>query len=218
MRALAILLIAPLLVPLALADETRADCEANQPWIGYSTTDEARYQYENHTTSAPAQARNCEGEQWDGQDAGAASCPVELLCQPADPNSGNADVFAGGMPARLRAGAITHGGAEEVYVSYDVWLVARGAVYAGHCAGGEGLETAETCGGTHNVRTGVYWRDNTPSNLVVNAASCSLSITRCFIGETDCQQTTYAADRAGGGDPRRCGRDNTAVGSEVWLP
>lgn len=234
MRALALLGL--LLLPLAAADETHADCEKDQPWIGYGSTDVARHAVEGVAGRA---AVPCEGEHWDGQDpvqpaqdpGHGASCqraqmlisPDSLFigdCMSPDPNNGSADPLAGsGQPAVFRVSDRSHGGAAEAFVAADVWFVARASVYEGACsplAGEGGLEGDPSCQSGHaQDRSAWYVRDNTPGNLLATLVG-GTSLTGRYVGETDCDQATYQASVEQG--DRRCARDNTALTLDATLP
>lgn len=218
--------------PLALADETKADCEPVQPWVGYNSTRPAKSAYESY--GRPGGASACEGEHWDGQDSvypeeepgGEAPCARSRvddldglhvsLCRGADP-SPPADPFDALTPVAFRVSE-KNGGAvyQEAYVALDVWLVGQLVVYGGRCAdGASGLEGDESCDGAQQARGGVYVRDNTPGNLLANAVN-SFGITRGYVAESDCTQETYERTIDETGRPM-CGRDNTALTGELLV-
>lgn len=224
LKLVALLVLALFAMPVAAADEAHADCEATQPWIGYRTTDGAR------ATIEPALAQHgllvdaCEGEQWDGQDGvqpdTGGSCsgtidtdPDEIfaaLCEPADPNA-----VAGDDPTTPLRARLSTRGASEAYVATSAVLLARTAVYVGTCGEGEpGLEGEASCGGTRELRIGIYVRDDTPGDLLWGLTPpCLISITGHCMSENDCSQATY---QYGAYDPpSQCMRDNTAIGARI---
>ena len=116
-------------VPLAHADETKADCEQSvtwydhydpetgkftgehkgqQPWIGYTQTDSVRtFWYE--AVDPDHKVNNCEGEHWDGQDSvqpGANNANGPECAVPAVDPAGNV--------AWCTAGDINNGGADPL--------------------------------------------------------------------------------------------------------
>ena len=233
-----------LLAPLAGAtehdgpNETKADCEEGQPWIGYGRTDGARSTAEN-TTAEDADVRTCEGEHWDGQDnvqgqpendPADQDGPVCLTndaggvdnfhvgnCMYSDPNTGGSDMLEKTDPFNFRVSGTTDG-REELFVAIDIAQVGRAAVYVGHCSGGEespGLEGAEKCEGSDQFRTGTYVRDNTPNNVLATIVSAP-RLTQGYVSEADCTQAVY--QHGAYHPPSDCGRDNTAISTELILP
>lgn len=181
-------------VPLAAADETHPDCEADQPGIGYRNLAVVW----QTVGSKPV----CEGEHWDGQDpinAQQASCtgtvnPDPLLigvCLGQDVNSAPSDDTTN--PVGLR---VSSDSSSQVYVATNIANVGRAAAYVGP------------------EMVGVYLRDNTPGNLLAVVVS-SARITQGYVNENDCSQREYQAG-ALAGDPTMCGRDNTAI--TILLP
>lgn len=233
---IAVALLAVPAIPLALADETKADCEPGQQWAGYTTTDALRILVSG--IIGPNTVRPCEGEQWDGQDsvqpsqnpgngAGCNKAQNALAtnsiflgsCMNPDPNNGGADPLSGnGQPVVFRVSYLNAGGkTQEAYVALDIALVGRVAVYNGECLKGDnGLESAASCSGSGQSRTGVYIRDNTPGNVLAQVVSAP-GITKGHVSEGDCDQATYARG-ANSGDRSLCGRDNTAITLDSILP
>lgn len=222
--------------PLALADETKADCEPGQQWAGYASTDAQRELIQGFTGDAVAP---CEGEHWDGQDSvqpaqnpgtdadcgkgqtNANPSADDLFvgwCMAPNPNTGGADPLAGNnQPLTFRASSKGTSASREAYAGFDIALVGRAVVYAGECqGGGAGLEGASACQGGGQQRAGVYLRDNTPGNVLAQAVSAP-GITKGYVSEADCDQATYA-DGANHNDRTKCGRDNTAVTVQTLLP
>jgi hypothetical protein len=220
-------------LPLAVADETKADCEPGQQWAGYATSDPNRVLIES-LLGQENMIEACEGEQWDGQDSvepaynpGTGSdCTVGVTnadpndlfvgsCMAPDPNSGGADPLAGnGQPVTFRVSKHSGSDSEQVYVAADIALVGRAATYAGECGdGGSGLEGSSSCASGGEQRAGVYLRDNTLGNLLAQAVSAP-GITKGHVSEGDCSQSLYAQG-ANSGDRTLCGRDNTAVGVQL---
>lgn len=171
-------------IHLAAADETKADCENNvnytdangnpasgpQPWAGYAQTDSVKDLVGG--TVGYDTVRNCEGEQWDGQDSvqggqdptngggnNAAGCnKADVVrtangafvgsCAAPDPNQGAADPLGGsGMPVVFRVSYLNAGGhTQEFYVATDIADVGRASTYVGVCTGTDaGLEGAAEC-------------------------------------------------------------------------
>ena len=198
-----------LLAPPAAADEATADCEADQDYIGYRTTAPARAAVEE-ATAGLASIAACEGEQWDGQDAVPAA-PLAEWRLGRDPNGAPDNDPLDPLAFRVTAGE------GEAYAAANVFLLARVAVYAGTCGDGEaGLEGESRCRGTRELRTGLYARDNSPSNALARIVQCSTRII-CNVHEGDCDQQTYREQQYTS-DPSRCGRDNTAFGAMLVLP
>lgn len=220
--------------PLAFADETKADCEPDQQWIGYKTSDSTRELITGFTgqTVTP-----CEGEQWDGQDnvqpaqnpGSGEGCTSPATsqsnngvfvgsCMAPNPNDGGADPFAGnGQPVTFRVSLRSVGTTTEGYTAVDIALVGRAAVYTGTCqAGGAGIEGAASCAGNGQQRNAVYLRDNTPGNVLAQVVSAA-GITKGHPSEADCDQSTY---KTGANTDNRdlCGRDNTAITLDFLLP
>lgn len=211
-------------LPPAKADEALADCEPDQPWIGYRSTDPVRAIVDPALVAHGVTLDACEGEQWDGQDplgpnepancAGALDLDPSRLhasfCQGPDPNEGWDNVTAP-VGARVSSNDLREG-----YLALDLAFVARASVYAGTCgAGEEGLEGAASCGGTRELRTGIYVRDNTPGNAIVTALTC-MRYVGCYVAESDCTHAVYLYGAYN--PPSPCGRDNTAFGAAVVLP
>ena len=225
-------------IPLATADETKADCEPGQQWAGYTTTDAARGLAESFIGANTL--RPCEGEHWDGQDSvqpgknpgngvgcNKAQNSVNTnsiflgSCMAPDPNNGGADPLAGnGQPVVFRVSYLNAGGnTQEAYVALDIALVGRAVVYNGECQKGDkGLEGSSTCSpaGSGQSRTGVYIRDNTPGEVLAQVISAA-GVTKGHVSQGDCDQATYKAG-ANSGDREACGRDNTAITVDSVLP
>lgn len=213
------------LAPLASADEGAADCEPGQPYVGYRNTDLARAIVQG-ATSGVASLALCEGEQWDGEDAvqpgEPSACPGPRV--DVDPSALSTNVCLGEdvndapgsdplNPVGVRASTAN---LQEAYVSANVALVARGALYVGTCGADDpGLEGAASCAGTRELRTGLYARDNTPGNIIATAVTCLIRII-CYVSENDCSYETYVYGMYH--PPSECGRDNTALGFGVILP
>ncbi|HET6405416.1 MAG TPA: hypothetical protein VFH78_12285 [Candidatus Thermoplasmatota archaeon] len=188
-----------------------ADCEADQPWIGYARTDGVRALARPALAEHGATFDACEGEQWDGQDSVVEGTTLSTGLG-ADPNDApENDPFA---PAAARASVRD---ASELYLAANVAFAGRVALYAGTCGAGEaGLEGASACGATRELRAGLYYRDNTPGNAATHLSPrCLFSVIGCPVGEWDCDQATYM--RSAYGDPWLCGRDNTAFGIGLRL-
>lgn len=225
----------------AIADDTKADCYDDQPWIGYTTTRDVKAFVET-TTAGTADITTCEGEHWDGQDSvddrdserDSASCtdvgdpsstaPGALYvtnCQPADPNDGAPGVGAGAVG--IRVSLEQDGGTQQVYTAGDIFGVGKAVLYVGHCDGTTtGLEGDASCGGSHELLTGLYLQDNTNqvlggnTNILATLVSAP-GITKGYVAEADCTQETYQ-EGAESGDRTLCGRDNTAVSVAAILP
>lgn len=225
-------------IPLAAADETKADCEPGQPWTGYSSTDSLRTLYHSiFVTGSDPTVDNCEGEHWDGQDSvyrndaqhnSAPGCgptvaslgPVTSVnsCTGWDDaqNGPSPDPTTNGRVLDTRVSVRQLSNGAEVYVVTDIAVVGRAAVYAGACHGGVGLEGATACSGQLQDRTGVFLKDNTPGDVLATAVS-ALGVTKGHAAEGDCDQATYQRG-AYSGDRSLCGRDNTAITVEALLP
>lgn len=224
MRSLLLFVSASLLfAPVAAADENRADCEAGQPWF-FAERSGVQPTFDAVDDATPGDLAFCEGEQWDGQDSvndQPASCtgsvsldpPSFALCLGPDPNSAPSDDVNTPLGARASTD-----GSNEAYVAVNVAFASRVALYVGTCGTGEaGLEGEATCAGSRELRTGLYWRDNTIGNIIVQLTPrCLLSITGCGAAENDCDHATYRAEQEGAG--YACGRDNTALGASLLLP
>lgn len=223
-------------IPLAMADETKADCEPGQQWAGYTSTDGLRGLV--GSIIGANTVRPCEGEHWDGQDSvqpaqnpgNGAGCnkaqnvlsPNSIFlgsCMSPDPNNGGADPLSGnGQPVVFRVSYLNAGGkTQEAYIALDIALVGRTAVYNGECQRGDtGIEGNSACQGSGQSRTGVYLRDNTPGNILAQAVSAP-GITKGHVAESDCDQATYAKG-ANTNNRDLCGRDNTAITVDSILP
>lgn len=219
-------------LPLAAADETKADCEPGQQWIGYQQTDAFR----TLVWSSPVghKVTPCEGEHWDGQDnvqpgqntGTGPTCTKNKLsgtdpnnfffgnCMNRDPNEGAADPTGGnGQPLTFRVSRSAQGGTDETYIALNVGLVGRAVVYVGKCdAGSRNLEGAAGNCASSAYRAGAYIRDDTPPNALAQVISAG-GITKGHVSESDCNQTKYAegANAPNGGDRSKCGRENTAI-------
>lgn len=232
-----VLLAVPLvLAPVARADEDHPDCEEGQPWL-VAQRHPAQVVLGAVEEALPADVQACEGEQWDGQDPlndEPTTCTFTLrpepllvgLCMGADPNSmAGEDVL---NPVGFRVSADAGAGADDagepgvaggpvaVYASTSVALVGRVAVYADACqALLPGL--AGDCGGSAAGQAGVYVRDNTPGNILIQLMpACLFSITGCYASESDCSYDLYRQEQESGS--RMCSRDNTALGVGFVLP
>lgn len=225
------------LVPLVAADETQPDCEAQQGWIGYTTTRPFTGPIDTFLGDN-AHLQVCEGEHWDGQDtvrpgdnpghtpsctaADVTSAPESFFignCQNADPNDG-APSTSGTPPTAvlgLRVSGATAADGGAVYVIADIYGVGKAGTYADACTG---------CGATADTLAGVYVEDNTNQiglNNILATVVSSAGITRGYVDEGDCAQGDgqtpgtyqYGAET---GDRQQCGRDNTAVSAELILP
>ena len=217
------LLLALASLPIAVADEAAADCEDEQPWIGYRTSEPVRAAARPALEGMGIGLEACEGEQWDGQDAvepdWTASCTGSVepdpdganagICMGADPNAMSGDEVT--TPVGVRASTAER----EAYLGTNVLLVGRVALYAGTCGEGEpGLEGDASCDGAREVRTGLYARDNTPGNILATLGQCTRWII-CYVSESDCSHDTYV--RGAMDPPSQCGRDNTALGASILL-
>lgn len=185
--------------PIAIADETAPDCEANQPWIGYTSTSDVQATYES--LGSPGGLYVCEGEHWDGQDtvgsqetstsncaaAPQVSASGVAWCMGSDPNEGDSDPTAGATPVALRVSA-----GDGAYVGSSIFSVGRAVVYT------DGSNTVA-----------VYIRDNTPGELLAQVVSAP-RITQGHVDPNDCSQAEYQAG-AEAHDGTKCGRDNTAI-------
>lgn len=208
MKTTIIFLAATLMVvgmPFAAADETHADCEDGQAFIGYRTTQSLHAAYV--TAGSPGGLFVCEGEHWDGQDsvrgdeAGTTDCLQNpqvdpsgfvALCANSDINEGDADPTLAASPVAFR---VSNAGS-EAYVGTNIFSVGRAVVYTD----GEGM-------------VGIYLRDNTPGNVLATVVS-SAGITKGYPSEDDCDQATYevgAYDLNPDTARTHCGRDNTAI-------
>lgn len=209
------LLLTLLAAPGALADETMADCEAGQPWVGHPSTRMVPEVYDG--LGRPGEARMCEGEHWDGQDqvqpaSGASESGV--ACLDADPDADDlfvgycmgptngaererdfATVANGSSPAGARLGST---GGDETFAGVDAMFVGKAMLYVGAQDG---------------LTVGLYVRDNTPSNLLATAVS-GTGITRGYVAEGDCTHEEYERQDPSWQRPS-CGRDNTAVTVEL---
>ena len=231
-------------IPAAIADETKADCEDTQPWIGYTSTTSVRDFVDAFMEGVRpgSEADVCEGEQWDGQDtvqpeeSGANSPPCNegpfqtadgglfvSNCMDADPETQGEYAGLGLNAVRARASTSNlQEGSKEAYVALDIFAVGRVIVYSGFCQSGdgEGLEGAESCDGARQGRNAVYVRDNTKQVLPVDALATAVSapgITKGYVAEADCDQETYQKG-AETNDRTLCGRDNTAITAQWILP
>lgn len=210
MRAVILLVAFTLLLPFASADEAISDCEADQPWIGYRSTDPVRAIVAPLAAGSGALVEACEGEQWDGQDGieGGTTFGYGLG---EDPNAGPV-----GSPFDPFGVRVTSRGTSEVYVALRVEFVGRFAVYGGTCGAGEtGLEGAASCEGTRALRSGVYARDGTPGNVLATIVTCGFRVTGCYVEESDCSQAVYQQGQYV--PPSPCRRDNTAFGVGLVL-
>lgn len=224
-------------LPLVHADETKADCEPGQAWIGYGQTDAARALY--YSLVAPGDPRisgACEGEHWDGQDtagsydpgsASTATCTSPSVtgttatvasCMGPDINNGGASIPA--KPLATRASATAGTGGAATYIGLDIPLVGRVATYQGVCVTGGSIEGL-ACAGKVGTRSAIYLRDNTNQatggqDALANAVSTT-GITKGHASEADCTQEEYERG-ARSGDKSICGRDNTAITIETLLP
>lgn len=204
-----ILFVATILVasaPFAAALENEPDCESNQPWIGYGTTDSVRAAYNG--LQRPGGVNVCEGEHWDGQDSvqddevATSDCATAAqqrvsspddafvsLCGDQNINDGEADPTDGASPVAIRVSKF----GDSVYVGGNIFAVGRAVVWT------NGQDSAA-----------VYLRDNTPGNVLATAIS-SARVTKGFVSENDCDQATYQAGAYAPAGESRCGRDNTAI-------
>jgi hypothetical protein len=209
-----------------------------QPWPGYTDTDPVRSLFYQADAAAgdPVLFNMCEGEQWDGQDQVQNSyhptddpCsatpspdtthPAVDDCMGNDPNNGTGQVPtpAGDAGLRLRVTGDQEGASrQQYYVAVHIGAVGWAVVYLGECNGGAGLETDRSCGGSHDMRQGVYLRDDTPGNALAQVVS-SVGLTKGYVSEGDCSESTYMSG-AEQGNRHICGRDNTAVGAEEIIP
>ena len=225
-------------LPVVHADETKADCEDGQHWAGYTSTDQLRTLFYQLTDGHGAFVNNCEGEQWDGQDSVSTYHPTDAPCAPDpsvqdtahpavvycmgnDPNAGSSNPITSGaiVPLRIRVTGDNEGtDRQQYYVGAQIGAVGWVVVYAGACSNqkeGTGLEGADSCGGSHQARQGVYLRDDTPNNVLATVVSAP-GITKGYVSETDCDLATYQYG-AEHNDRSLCGRDNTALGVEEIL-
>lgn len=226
-------------LPLAAADETRADCESGQPWTGYTSSDPLRTLYHSiFITGTDPTVDNCEGEQWDGQDSvyrGDADHAGTAGCGPAIGSTGAAtsvrscagwddaqngvspDPTINGRALDVRVSLRQNSNGAEVYVLTNIAVVGRAAVYSGACSGaGSGLEGATSCNGQLQDRTAVFLKDNTPGDILATAVSAA-GLTKGHAAEGDCDQGVYQQG-ALSGERGLCGRDNTAVTVDALLP
>ena len=184
--------------PLAIADETAPDCEANQPWIGYARTQPVADTY-NNDAGAPGGLSTCEGEHWDGQDSldsTAGSCATATNTDPnalhvnfcgfQDPNAGSGEDPTNPLGIRVSADS----GETQLYTGANIALVGRAALYV------------------DDGTAAVYLRDNTPLNVLATAVSAP-RVTQGHVSEQDCDQETYQRGAETGS--AECGRDNTAI-------
>lgn len=200
-----------LVLPFAAADESHSDCEEEQPWIGYRTSDPVRALAAPMIEDAGVFASACEGEQWDGQDSIAGRDTVAYRLG-EDPNTMASDDPLDPVGARA-----TLRDENEAYLALNLALVGRAAIYVGTCGAGEaGLEGEASCRGTRELRSGVYVRDNTPGNGPTNLLRCLLSVAGCYVSESDCSQEIY--QQGAYNPPSQCQRDNTAFGAMLVLP
>lgn len=212
-----------LLAPVAAADEDTADCEEGQPWF-FAERSGVQPTFDALDAATPGDLALCEGEQWDGQDNvddQRAACtgtwdldpPFVGLCLDRDPNSAPSDDLNRPLGARASTD-----GSNEVYTAIHVAFVSRAAIYVGTCGEGEaGLEGQASCAGSRELRTGLYWRDNTFGNMITQLTPrCLLSVIGCYPTEADCDYETYRVEQEVGGG--YCDRDNTAFGASLILP
>lgn len=223
MRTLIILLAAAFVavgMPLAAADESHPDCEDEvtwtdkdgnthtgpQPWIGYRSTETVRAIYYNNAPGPLSTINACEGEHWDGQDTvqddEPVSCPTPAVKPAADDlfinmclgaNPGDASTDDPLNPLGLR---VSYNGS-DAYVGLNIGLVGQVVLFA------------------NDESAAVYVRDNTVGNVLATIVS-SAGITRGFVSENDCNQSTYQKG-AMENDRSLCGRDNTAITVEHGL-
>lgn len=215
-------------VPRVYADETKADCESGQPWIGYYDTEGARSSYNSiaDTLGGVPRVNTCEGEQWDGGDQvssnptpgpnGAAECTPSVdaassaknvnLCMSDDLNEDTSQNTPTSTPLGVRVS--TDG--SQVYVGANIRLVGDVVVYQGVGTDGKTSTTA------------VYLRDNVndiPTGLgnVLATAVHDAGLTQGWVDESDCTQSEYqqSADAKHNHQDASCGRDNTAATVEV---
>jgi len=222
MRTLIILLAAASVavsMPFAAAAENHPDCEDNvtwtdqdgrehtgpQPWIGYKSSDALRTIYYNNAPAPLDTIYVCEGEHWDGQDTVQDDEPVSCapsakpdaedlfigMCLGDDPGDATTD-----DPLNPLGFRVSHDG-EDTYVGVNIALVGQAVLF------------------TNDHSTAVYLRDNTDGNVLATVVS-SLGITRGYVSENDCDQSTYQTG-AQNDDRTLCGRDNTAITVEHGL-
>ena len=215
-------------VPFAAADETGADCEEDQGWIGYTSSDDVRNLYYSLLEPSDPRVNTCEGEHWDGQDVAqrdnnpgnSAGCGFGTVtddgfgvayCENYDFNTGGASLGEA-RPVTFRASYKNIDGADNFYVGVDIAGVGRAALFQDLCT---------TCEHQANATTGLYLRDNSDqvfsgTNVLATVVS-ALGLTKGYAGESDCSQETYdEAARTGQRD--LCTRDNTAITVEFLLP
>lgn len=219
--------------PLGAAEEhtneTHADCEENQGWIGYTTT-RPYTDIVDAVLGQDADVLVCEGEHWDGQDTvrgeepgrGPTGCqmisPEDGLfvgnCLPTDPNNGAPAIGQGVLGLRVGARQST----TEAYVGADIYGVGKAIVFLDPCAA--------DCG-TAGLLAGVYIEDNTDqilsgTNLLAIVVSAA-GVTKGYVAEGDCTQGDaetegtyqYGAET---GKRDQCGRDNTAISVQALIP
>jgi hypothetical protein len=186
-------------MPLAAADATNPDCEANQPGTGSGRTAPA-WTLVQDDLGLPV--NSCEGEHWDGQDPVSdqpGPCTGNVNADPSDfaaavctgPNGPTGN--AADDPLNPLGVRVTSDG-DQVYVGTNILLVGKAVVYA------------------DSDTVAVYIHDNTPTNVLASVVSAP-RITQGHVSEADCDQATYQAGAENG--DARCGRDNTAITVEI---